>query len=103
MYIKLDTILIGKIENWSFYELTIIRVLGYFNEKKIYIAKVPLRIHAISSADHYKMSMTIYNKMVNQNNHHTNSPRRGFGTIKLDQFRHFLLKCLYQNWKASGH
>ena len=83
MYIKLDKILIGKIENWSFYELTIIRVLGYFNEKKIYIAKVPLRIHAISSADHYKMSMTIYNKMVNQNNHTAETfPKRQFTNLR---------------------
>jgi hypothetical protein len=40
MYIKLDKILIGKIENWSFYELTIIRVLGYFNENKIILPRL---------------------------------------------------------------
>ena len=40
MYIKLDKILIGKIENWSFYELTIIRVLGYFNEKEIILPRL---------------------------------------------------------------
>jgi hypothetical protein len=40
MYIKLDKILIGKIENWLFYELTIIRVLGYFNEKEIILPRL---------------------------------------------------------------
>jgi hypothetical protein len=29
--------------------------------------------------------------------------RAGFGSIKIAEFRHFLLKCLYQARKVTGH